>query len=396
MLKAQRKNDPAEAAGGDDPFAGYEGEVGGQLPAEQEQQVQAKATEQPADNTPAPDADPKPADPKAGDPPAGDPAPAGKGDEQPLGSLNPDEEFTLDDLEIKDAPIVTDDDSYNWMDIGKEIDIEVEEDSIDALKSGFTKKIETVRSQAVEEFLEKEKSYSPDAVRYIKMLNNGATELEIFEAEKPYRDFLVKSPEEKIIERAIINGFSKEYGQSEVDRLIENGTLEDEVKAIDGAIWKKLGDERVTMAQKYQQLAADKMAEATSKLKAENELISKAISERAEYRGVPLSKQVKDQIAARWNNGTYRKAFETNPNAVVDFIFNLELGKKVTEKRVSDTERKQQMNIQGKLNNLSTAQESARTSSQSAGRPAEHNPEDPWADFEGLPDNIGGVTYGKS
>ena len=226
-------------------------------------------------------------------------------------------------------------------------------------------------------------------------MNAGATDLEIFEVQQPYLDFLAMSPEEKIIEQAKANGLTEEKGKDRYNDLIEEGKLEETIEAIDKGIKTVMVSKRNELLNSYQQLADQKNADNLAKTKAENELILKAINERAEFSGKKLSPEVKKQLTARWNQGVYRKAFESDPNAVVDFILHRELGKKITADRVSDAEVQAKKNVHSKLHHLDTAKAESRSASHSAKPKQELDPSDPFANYKGMDENAEyRVNYG--
>jgi hypothetical protein len=400
-VSAQRMPDPANGGeGAADPFAGYEGKIDGEIKgdapggdplaiSEEEKAELAKATadkdiirEEKKTETP------KTPEEIAAEKPA-------KTETEDEGGNDEKEEITLEDLEGEKLPDASPEDEYSWEEIGKEIGLEVEENSIEGIKKAVESTKEKIRQEAINEYLENEKGYSPEAVRLVNALNAGATDLEIFENQVAYIDFLAMTPEEKIIQQALANGLTEAKGKQRYEELIEEGTLEDTISAIDKSVRTMMLAKRNDLLNSYQQVADQKKNDAIQKSKQENELILKAINERAEFSGKKLSPEVKKQIAARWNQGVYRKAFESDPNAVVDFILHRELGKKITTDQVSEAEKQAKKNVHSKLHNLDTAKSESRQASHTEKPKKELDPSDPFADYKGLNEDADyRLTYG--
>jgi hypothetical protein len=305
-------------------------------------------------------------------------------------------EFDITDLEGETIfnPATPEDESANWKEVGSMLEIEVPEDTPEAFQSAYQAKIEAERKKAVAEYLIEEKGFKPEQIKTIEAFRNGATELSIHSVEKPYRDYLTLNPEEKIKGYLIAMNYTEEAAQRQVDQHIELGTMDDEVARINASVEARM---RGAVNEHFETLKAEAEAAKAARVAAiekENKLVIEALKARTEYMGLALKPELVNKLVEKWNNGTYRQAMESDVNAVVDFIFERELGKKARELVVTGKNREFRQQIQGKLQNLDAAKAAAAQSSggvSTAARSAQSDDE-PFTGWE----NINQVNVGHS
>jgi len=390
--RAQRKNDA-------DPFANFEGngleDLKQPLPAGDPPAGDPPPPADPKAGDPPPE--PKAGDPPAGDPPAGDPPPADPGDD-PGETFLTDDSLALDDFEdLKNLPPAPADDEYGWNEIGKEIGLEDAEDIADlpTLKA----RIETVRTadktKAVEDYLIAEKGYTPEAITYIKALNEGASFDRINEIEQPYRNFLNMTNEDKVRRSLslIKNGDVALYTESEIDAkiesFIESGKLGEESAKLDSTVIHQMAERR----SQYFKEVSDTAQKVSESIKAKNAqldaVVVKGLREMKSFLGVPVSEEVTSALVKKYESGVYRKVMEKDPNAVIKFIQALELGDKAMKKLIGDETGAFRKQIQGKLKGEEEAAKIARTGASSADPSKAVDPNDPFAN---IPDTLNGMV----
>lgn len=293
-------------------------------------------------------------------------------------------EFTADDIEGDDGTPTEGDDEASWKDVGSLVGLELDDDSQEAFLEADKKRIENIKKEAIAEHLIKTQKMNPEAVRLVEAFNSGATELGIYKVEEPYRDFLALSAEDKIKQTLLSINHTEEHAQRIIDEHIENGTLDDEAERIDanvkglmlGKVNEYFDGLKSTAVQQRQQ-NLDKIAQ-------ENKLVESAIMAREDFVGLKLSDDVKKKIITRWNNGTYRQAFESDPNAVVDFILERELGKKARDLSVSSQNRDFREGVQGKLQTLDQARQAAAASPGVSTKIREVDPKDAFSGWDSI------------
>lgn len=284
------------------------------------------------------------------------------------------------------AATPTEDESANWKEVGSMLEIEVTEDTPEAFQSAYQAKIEAERKKAVAEYLIEEKGFKPEQIKTIEAFRNGATELSIHSVEKPYRDYLTLNPEEKIKGYLMAMNYTEEAAQRQVDQHIELGTMDDEVARINASVEARM---RGAVNEHFETLKAEAEAAKQSRMAAiekENKLVIEALKARTEYMGLALKPELINKLAEKWINGTYRQAMESDPNAVVDFIFERELGKKARELVVTGKNREFRQQIQGKLQNLDAAKAAAAQTSGGVSTAARSSQSDdePFAGWENI------------
>ena len=376
-----RSPDSQGGGGNDDPFANYNGKIEGATEEAPNKDEGIKLEiEDPKKETPA--ENPKKETP-AEDPKKETPAEKSGGAED-LPKEN--EVFTTEDLGIK-TDDSTPDENYSFTEIATEIGFKTEEDSIDGLKKGLTSYVADQRQQAVQEYLEREKKYSPDAMNLINAFNAGLTETELFSVQEGYIDALAMTDEEKIVLQATSNNLTEAEGKARYEQLIADGTLEEAIENIDTALRNQMVKVRQEKIKEYQQRAIDNKAKADATAVKENALILEAINNRSSFMGVPLSPEVKKALTTRWNSGVYRRAFESDPNKVVDFILTTEFGEKVANKRVDAASKETKKELQGKLHNLDAAKAGSSVAGQQEKAAENVDPNDPFKHYKGLDEN---------
>lgn len=292
-------------------------------------------------------------------------------------------------LKIEDTAGASDEVTTSWNDLAKEMGFkdELKEDSFEAfMESAKTYKEQIrqeVQSQAAAETLVSK--YGEEGKVIFNLLENGKTYAEIIAPLKKYDDFLVRSPEDKLTAMYLQQNRSEEWIEKRLEQLKEDGEFDEEVNALNKTVLANREAEWNKIMHDSKNLQETTKNAILATQKKENEAIRSVVTQRETFNGMKIDPEAKKVIMQRWEAGHYRKAFESNPDAVVDFILNLEFGKKFAENAKATAEKQAKVAVHNKLHNIDQVKSGTRSAgADKGGAGKDADDQNPWSAWSAI------------
>jgi hypothetical protein len=260
----------------------------------------------------------------------------------------------------------SDESESTWSTLGKDLGIELKEDSYEAFKES----IDTIKQQAREEGkaeaskIELEK-LTPQAQKAIEYLNaNPQNTIEDFiNPLKRIDEVLVLDNESLLRKDFEARGWEADRIDEKMEILKDEGKLESEAYGLR----KDLENVRATTESQIVEDAKNEAAARTTMLQQQYEKESKEVlnilAETKTFMGFKIPDNARQYIQKQWESGEVRKAFQSNSKDVVDFMLNKYLGQDALKELKKTSFQKGRDDIQGKLHNtkdLSNSETSGR------------------------------------
>ena len=273
-------------------------------------------------------------------------------------------EFDVTKLNLEKVP--GEEEENSWATVAKDLGIEVKEDSFDSFKASveerIAKAVEEGKTQAAKIELEK---FTPEAQKVVEFLNaNPGAKIDDFIAPlKAFDEVLALDNESILAQDLELKGLSAEEVQTKIEAWKDANMLDVEAKLLKNEIL-------AVRANTEQQLIADAKAQQVYRyqqdqaaIKQENESIINAIKEVKTFMGFKIPESAKQYIQKQWESGEVRKAFQSNPGEVVQFMLNKYIGQEALKELKKTQFQKGRDEIQSKLHNtkeLSSSEASGR------------------------------------
>jgi hypothetical protein len=262
-------------------------------------------------------------------------------------------EFTLDASDIKDAPKVYEQDTFQAL--AQELGFEVPEESFDAFKKTFTEnyvpkvELDKVKQMSKDTLLTE---FNPEVAAAIKMKELGVPDQFIFNPTGQY-DRLLNLDDHALIREKLSNipGVTEE----EVDAKMEEYVAAGQLSNLAGYDRKLLAAERENVLQTQSQLVQQyteqkKQAEVLAKEQSDKQFLEE-LNKVSDLFGIPVTKEARQVIEAKFKKGDYAEVL--NPAASkVKAIMLHEFGQKMISTAVAKAEAKGKADIVAKLSDV--------------------------------------------
>jgi hypothetical protein len=287
-------------------------------------------------------------DPKAGD----------EGDDNTEGNTP-----KILEVELTDKDIVEQTSTFH--DLANEIKLrKLNEDSIEEFVAAIEEKFEELKTSASIEITEEK--YGKDGVNLLSFLEEGGDLNDFFNPVAEYYEMLVMPAEKKVREAYKLDGKADAWIDTQIDKLKEDGKFDAVVNNIDNQLHKLAKQTIADKIKENNEFLEQRKNSIFVSSETDNKRIIKEIEQRKDFNGVPISDQSKQVIKNRWLKGEYRKAFESDPIAVTDYIMNKEFGDKVKSSIKTAASADVKAEVSNKLHNLSDSKELKRSAAASA------------------------------
>jgi hypothetical protein len=274
----------------------------------------------------------------------------------------------------------------SWVDLGKDLGIEIKENSFEAYKEAFDKvrtdAIEAGKKEAARIELEK---FTPEAQKAIEFLNANP-EASINDFINPLKriDEALSLDNESLLRADFVaKGWDADRIDERVQILSDNGTLESEAYVLRKDIENVRANTEMQLVEDAKAQGEYRRQQIQETQRKENESIIKVIQEVKTFMGFKVPDAAKQYLQKQWESGEVRKAFQSNPEEVVQFMLNKYIGKEAERELRKNQFQKGRDEIQSKLHNtkeLNTTETSGRREPKQAAK-AGAGAFDAWADI---------------
>lgn len=257
-------------------------------------------------------------------------------------------EFKLEDL--KDLPKEYQEGTFQAL--AKDLGYEIPEESFDAFKEAFVPKseLEKVKQITLDSVLADVK---PEVAVAIKLIQEGMSPEQVLAPNAAIDEFL------RMDDASIVRKDFEEQGilsTEIIDNKMEQLAAEpqklklmaDELRAYLNQAKKENIEHRNHLLQKFEQ---DKQKAISTQKIEERTNIKNALNNASSFMGVPLSKEIKDAIAKKYDNGAYDNDL-SNPAQKAELILQKELGEKLIKHIQNKASAKAEKEVRDKLLNI--------------------------------------------
>lgn len=277
----------------------------------------------------------------------------------------PDEEVKETEPELKidekdltelkgDEKLVPEEES-TWVGTAKELGLDVKEDSFEAFKTTFQEKLKAEREAGKAEAQDiKLDAFTPEARRVIEFLNADPKNAidNFIEPLKVYDNVLAMNDEAIIREDLRLKNWDADKIDEKIESLKQDEKLDVEAYEL-----------RKTVENLREQAKQDIVQDAIARKQQNEQLIKetlqkeiKSVSDELDktttFMGFKIPESAKQHIKKQWESGEIRKAFQSNPKDVVEFMLNKYLGKLASAELKKNEFQKGRDSIQSKLHNV--------------------------------------------
>jgi hypothetical protein len=229
--------------------------------------------------------------------------------------------------DIADVPKKHPEGSYKAL--AQQLGFEIEEDSIDAIKSKVIPVEEAEKKAKVskEEFFS---TLNPEVAAALEFKEMGLPDNLLLEPTKEIDGWLKLDDAELVrANLAATDGWTTEMIDTEIESLVESGKITHEAAKL------RIGlnnDKNVLLAQRkelVQKYTTQKQESLVRQKEQEKTQFIEAMNKVSSLMGVPIPKEVKEALIIKYNNGVYDKDFASLTEAKVNYVLNKELGNKL-------------------------------------------------------------------
>jgi hypothetical protein len=276
----------------------------------------------------------------------------------------------------------------SWVDLGKDLGIELKENTFESYKEAVDKiKAEAKEAGKAEAARIELEKFNPEAQKVIEFLNSNP--------EASIQDFI--NPLQRIDQALTMDDESllradfeaKGWDQDKIDErlgfLSENGHLENEAYGLRKEIENVRAQTEVQLIEDAKAMQAYKQQQFEATQKQENESIINAIKEVKTFMGFKVPDAAKQYIQRQWETGEVRKAFQSSPKDVVEFMLNKYIGQEALKELKKTSFQKGRDEIQSKLHNtkeLSASEGSGRREAKDGSKRVGAGAFDAWDNIE--------------
>jgi len=264
----------------------------------------------------------------------------------------PELEFDASKLNLEKVP--GEEEENSWATVAKDLGIEVKEDSFDSFKASIEERITKAREEGKAEAAKVDlEKFSPDAQRVIEFLNNDPqAKLDDFIAPLKAFDEVLALDNESILRSDLeLKGLNAEEVETKIESLKESNMLDVEAKLLKNEVLSERANTEQQLIQEAKMRQFQVVEKGKAELKKENESIINAIKEVKTFMGFKIPDSAKQYLQKQWETGEVRKAFQSNPTEVVQFMLNKYIGQEALKELKKTQFQKGRDEIQGKLHN---------------------------------------------
>ena len=333
------------------------------------EQVETPAVETPTVETPT-----EPTTPET-------PAEPAKTEEKPAETPAEEPAIKFDVTDLKDVPTIYEDGT--WQKVGQELGIKVEKEDFDTFKQALTEsyvpksEFEKVQQATVETLYEK---LDPKIATAFKMIDLGVDPQLALNPTAQHDQLLALDSATLLRMKLEAN---PAYDADMVDAQLEEWTANDKLETIAKIEKAQLAQEKAAILNKqseiFQQLQEQRTQQEVKAKQDADEKFFQALNNESAFLGVPLTKEVKAAMEAKYRSGSYDKVLNEAQNKVRS-ILQHELGSKFQEIALKKAEEKGKSEIVRKLSDVPVKQ------SGGAGRaiPTQEQGQNQWEALDGI------------
>lgn len=263
----------------------------------------------------------------------------------------------------------------SWLNVAKEIGIELKEDNFEEFKTKLAEKETTAYERGKSEASKIEiNKFTPEAQKLIEFLNSDPN-VSVEDFVNPLRelDSVLSLDDEGIIRKDLeLKGWESEAIDKRIDLLEKQDALDSTAYELRKVVEnnKEIVKNRLVEGKKAD--LEQKKSEYINQVKQENEQIKSSIDKTETFLEKKLPKDVKDFLYKKWETGEYRKLIQSNPDVAVKSMLHYYLGEQAAKELKKDAFQKGRDNIQEKLHNVEKIGNNGETSGRKvASKPSE-------------------------
>jgi hypothetical protein len=257
-------------------------------------------------------------------------------------------ELTADD--ITDAPKQYEDGTFSAL--AAEFGVDLPEESFEAFKENFVPKTELskVREMTVESILS---TLKPETAAALKLIEQGIPEEQVFAPTREIDSYLSLEDAELVRkDLELTEGWTQELIDAKIEELVENPKklqlAASEIRIALSHQRKDIIETRNIALQTYEQKRQEAALAAKQQ---EFNQIKEALNNVSEFMGVPVSKEAKDVIIAKYANGMYDDVVSKADSKVAAIMYK-QFGEKLTKLIQSKAAEKAKLETTKKLLNV--------------------------------------------
>lgn len=250
-------------------------------------------------------------------------------------------ELTAEEIAAKaaaESTNVTEEEAATWINVGKKIGIEIENDDFEEFLVKVKEKIDSPKIA-----LDK---YNEEQRRMIEAFDAGVTVEELGDPNIEFKRLLALNDEALVTAQLKEKGYDKAGIAKRLQLFKDRAEIDIIAEDIRLSLNNAMKQNIAINAQEKKAAKEAAQAKAIADDKKETEAVLTAIDSYKDFEGNPISKKEKEEIKQKWLKGDYRRRFRDDAKFVVDSIMAVEYGKKavktaksVAEKTASEAER---------------------------------------------------------
>jgi hypothetical protein len=275
--------------------------------------------------------------------------PFGLDEEEGKETEEAEEDKTLLDEVIEDA-------ENNWLKVAEEIGIEVEEDSIEALKVGFEKELQEAYEEGIALGEEKLAKLPEEAREILEYVANGGT-IETFIEPFKQIDSLLAMENIDLVEFDLQNtpGWTEEMVATELNKMVENDEIDHNASKLRAILNNQKEITKKELLTEQAEKAA--LKERTESQKRETEIndIKNVLGETKEFLDVPIKDKHREYLLNEFKKGNFEKV-TNNPKEQVEFMLWKAFGKPGIQKLKQNSFEEGQAKLREVLHKVPTTQ----------------------------------------
>lgn len=264
------------------------------------------------------------------------------------------EELSLSVDDIKDAPKTFEENSFQAF--GQELKLEVKENTFAAFKEAIAanyvpkEEFEQATSATKEAVLTQ---FSPEVAAAIKLKDMGIADEYIFNPTAQH-DYLLNLDSATLLRMKLENtpGYdSDDLINAQIEEWITDGVLDTKARLEKINLSNERKQILETKSKLVQQYTEEKqLAEERSKQEQSQKFMD-ALTKESSFFGLPVSKEVKDVISAKFQKGGYDNVLN-NPQSMVKAVLYAEFGEKMSKIALAKAESKGRAEVTERLSNI--------------------------------------------
>jgi hypothetical protein len=214
--------------------------------------------------------------------------------------------------------------------LAKELGVELQEESFDAFKEQFVPKtqLEEVKNLTIDNIFS---GLKPETVAALKLMEQGIPEEQVFAPTRQIESYLAL--DDAALVRADLEA-TEGWTPELIDHKIESLIADNKIALAAGEIRIGLNQQKnqitQTRTQLLQQYEQQKQNAILQQRQQESAQFTNALNNVSEFMGVPLTKEAKDAILIKYNNGLYENDLNAAQSKVAAILHN-EYGAKLAK-----------------------------------------------------------------